>query len=84
MVRRGIELLQFNSGGYLLVVDAGLMRKAAEENDAERTLIETVELDRAVAVAVEYAGTRSTILVCGDAAIGGFNLNGSLPRGVRG
>ena len=29
MVRRGIELLQFNSGGYLLVVDAGLMRKAA-------------------------------------------------------
>ena len=36
MVRRGIELLQFNSGGYLLIVDAGLMRKAAQANDAVR------------------------------------------------
>ena len=30
MVRRAIQLLQYNAGGYLLVVDAGLMRKAAE------------------------------------------------------
>ncbi len=76
MVRRAIELLQYNAGGYLLVVDAGLMRKAAEENNGERTLSETVELDRAVAVARRYAGQRSTIVVCGDAAIGGLNLNG--------
>src|SRR6266404_4410784 len=27
MVRRAIELLQYNAGGYLLVIDAGLMRK---------------------------------------------------------
>ena len=38
MVRRAIQLLQYNAGGYLLVVDAGLMRKAAEENNGERTL----------------------------------------------
>jgi alkaline phosphatase len=76
MVRRAIELLQYNAGGYLLVVDAGLMRKAAQENNGERTLGETVELDRAVAVARRYAGQRSTIIVCGDAAIGGLSLNG--------
>jgi alkaline phosphatase len=76
MVRRAIELLQYNAGGYLLVVDAGLMRKAAEENNGERTLSETVELDRAVAVARRYAGQRSTIVVCGDAGIGGLSLNG--------
>jgi len=76
MVRRAIELLQYNAGGYLLVVDAGLMRKAAEENNGERTLSETVELDRAVAVARRYAGQKSTIVVCGDAAIGGLNLSG--------
>src|SRR5207302_7768052 len=76
MVRRAIELLQYNAGGYLLVVDAGLMRKAAEENNGERTLSETVELDRAVAVARRYAGQKSTIVVCGDAAIGGVGLNG--------
>ena len=76
MVRRAIELLQYNAGGYLLVVDAGLMRKAAQENNGERTLSATVELDRAVAVAQRYAGQRSTIIVCGDVAVGGLSLNG--------
>jgi alkaline phosphatase len=76
MVRRAIELLQYNAGGYLLVIDAGLMRKAAQENNAERTLGQTIELDRAVTVARNYAGARSTIIVCGDVAIGGMNLNG--------
>jgi len=76
MVRRAIELLQYNAGGYLLVVDAGLMRKAAQDNNGERTLDETAELDRAVAVAQRYAGKRSTIIVCGDVAIGGLSLNG--------
>jgi len=76
MVRRAIELLQYNPGGYLLVADAGLMRKAAQNNDAERTLAETAELDRAIAIAHHYAGARSTIIVCGDVAIGGLALNG--------
>jgi len=76
MVRRAIQLLQYNTGGYLLVVDAGLMRKAAQENNGERTLAQTVELDRAVALARRYAGEKSTIIVCGDVAIGGMNLNG--------
>ena len=76
MVRRAIELLQYNTGGYLLVVDAGLMRKAAQENNAERTFRQTIELDRAVVVARNYAGPKSTIIVCGDVAIGGLSLNG--------
>lgn len=76
MVRRAIELLQYNRRGYLLVVDAGLMRKAAQDNNAERTLNETGELDRAVSVAQRYSGRRSTIIVCGDVGIGGLSLNG--------
>ncbi len=76
MVRRAIELLQYNAGGYLLVIDAELMRKAAQENNGERTFSQTLELDRAVAVARNYAGSKSTIIVCGDAAIGGLSLNG--------
>ncbi|PYL39792.1 MAG: hypothetical protein DMF34_03080 [Verrucomicrobia bacterium] len=76
MVRRAIELLQYNAGGYLLVVDAGLMRKAAHDNNGERTLDETAELDRAVAIAQRYAGQKSTIIVCGDVAIGGLSLSG--------
>ena len=76
MVRRSIELLQYNAGGYLLVVDAALMRKAAQQNNGERTLMETGELDRAIAVARRYAGKKSTIIACGDVGIGGMNLNG--------
>ena len=84
MVRRSIELLQFNRGGYLLVVDAGLMRKASEQNDGERTLLQTLELDRAIGTALEYAGTKSMIMVCGDVAIGGMSLNGFPPRDASG
>lgn len=80
MVRRGIELLQIHRGGYLLVVDAGLMRKAAERNDVEATLRATLEFDRAIAVAQRFAGTKTTIFVCGDVAIGGLGVNGFLPR----
>ena len=84
MVRRAIELLQYNRAGYLLVVDAGLMRKAAEQNDAEHTLAEMVEFDRAVAIARRYAGPKSTVVVCGDVAVGGLNLNGYPFRQDRG
>ena len=84
MVRRAIELLQYNRGGYLLVVDARLMRKAAEQNDAGHTLAETAELDRAVAVARRSAGEKSTIVVCGDVGVGGLHLNGSPFRTDRG
>jgi alkaline phosphatase len=76
MVRRAIELLQYNTGGYFLVVDAGLMRTAAQENNGERTFGQTIELDRALAVARNYAGPKSTIIACGDVAIGGLSLNG--------
>jgi len=84
MVRRAIELLQYNAGGYVLVIDAALMRKAAQDNKAETTLGQTAELDHAVAVARSYAGARSTIIVCGDVAIGGMNLNGFPFREDRG
>jgi alkaline phosphatase len=84
MVRRAIELLQYNRGGYLLVVNANLMRKAAQQNDGEHTLAETAELDRAISVALRYAGENSTVIVCGSVALGGLHLNGSPFRSDRG
>lgn len=76
MTRRAIQLLQWNTSGYLLIVDAGLMRTAARENRGEHTLAETVALDRAVAVARSYMGKNSMILVTGNLGIGGLSLNG--------
>lgn len=76
MVRRAIELLQYNPRGYVLIVDAARMRSAAEANNAEKALQETAELDRALSTAQRYAGPKSTIIVSGDTAIGGLHLNG--------
>ncbi len=84
MVRRAIELLQIHRGGYLLVVDAALMRQAAEQNDAEATLAAMLELDRAISVALRFAGTKATVFVCGDAAIGGMKLSGFPPQSAGG
>lgn len=77
MTRRAIELLQWNPAGYLLIVDAGLMGTAARQNHGEQTLAETVELDRAIAVANGYIGENSTLLVAGNLGMGGLALNGS-------
>lgn len=77
MTRRAIELLQWNPGGYLLIVDAGLMGSAARENHGEATLAETVELDRAIGVADAYTGGNSMVLVAGNLGIGGMALNGA-------
>ncbi|MBA3960318.1 MAG: alkaline phosphatase [Chthoniobacterales bacterium] len=77
MTRRAIELLEWNPGGYLLIVDAGLMGIAARTNHGEATLSESVELDRAIAVANSFAGENSTIFVTGNVGIGGLTLNGS-------
>jgi len=76
MVRRAVELLQYNARGYVLVVDAARMRGTAESNNAEKTLAETGELDRALATSQRYAGAKSLIIVCGDTAVGGLHANG--------
>lgn len=76
MVEQAIQLLQYNRKGYLLVVDAGLVGKAALQNEGGRTLQELLQLDKAVATAMNYAGEKSLIIVAGKQSVGGLRLNG--------
>jgi alkaline phosphatase len=76
MVRRAIQFLQLNRAGYLLIVDSALVTRAAERNQGERVLEETLALDHAVGTAMKYAGEKSLILAVGKHATGGFSLNG--------
>jgi len=76
LVRQAIQLLQYNRKGYLLVVDAGLISKAAHANEGERVLREVAELDRAVGTAIDYAGDKALIIVTGKESIGGLHMNG--------
>ncbi len=84
MVGMAIETLQRRAGGYLLVVDAGLVGRAALGNQTERVLEETLELDHAVSVALQYAGTKTLVIVAGGEATGGMALNGYPLRQDRG
>ena len=76
MTRAAIESLQRRPGGYLLVVDAGLTSRASLADNGERVMQELLELDRAVAVALQYAGTKTLVLVAGGESTGGMALNG--------
>lgn len=76
MVRQAILLLQYNRRGYLLVVDAGLAGAASRQSQGERTLKEILELDRAVATALAYAGDKALVVVAGRTNPGGLRLNG--------
>ena len=84
MVATALGTLQRRRGGYLLVVDAGLVGRASLTNDTERTLQELVELDRAVAVALQYAGSKTLVVVAGGESTGGLALNGYPLRQDRG
>ncbi len=76
MVRRAISFLQQNRNGYLLIVDAALVGTAAESNQGERAITETIALDQAIGVAERYAGEKSLILAVGKHSTGGLSLNG--------
>jgi alkaline phosphatase len=76
MVRRAIEFLQLHERGYLLVVDAELISRAAEQNDGEHVLTETIDMDNAISTAVRYAGDKALIIAVGKHATGGMTLNG--------
>jgi len=76
MVRRAIEFLELHERGYLLVVDAELISRAASQNDGEHVLTETVDMDRAIATALRYAGDNAVVLAVGKHATGGMTLNG--------
>lgn len=84
MVRHAIQLLQFNQKGYLLIVDAGLVGRAAAKNEGERMLRQLLALDAAVATAKAYAGENSLILVAGKQSVGGLTLNASPFRNDKG
>jgi hypothetical protein len=75
LVRRAIELLQFNRRGYFLVVNAGLAGRAAQLGRGESLLREIAALDEAVETARKFAGEKALIIVSGLVNTGGLQLN---------
>jgi hypothetical protein len=73
MVRRAVQLLEYDLRGYFLVVEEDLLGQAACHNWTELALRQVEELDAAVETATRYAGVRSLVIVVG---LNGFGFLG--------
>jgi len=84
LVRRAIQMMQFNQNGYLLIVNVELVTRASEQNQSERAITETLEFDHALSTAMRYAGAKALVLATGKHSTGGMALNGYPLRDDRG
>ncbi len=78
MTTKALEVLDANSGhsGFVLMVEAASIDKQAHNMDTERMILDTIEFDRAIKVAKDYATAHPDTLVlvtadheCAGAAI---------------
>lgn len=76
-VKKGIEVLENGENGFFLMCEGGKIDWACHANDAAATITDTVALDEAVAVAVDFYEKHpdeTLILVTGDHETGGLTI----------
>lgn len=76
MVGKALEALQSDPDGFFLMVEGGMIDQACHSNQLERSVHETLELSRAVQVALDWAASRddTLILVTADHETGGLKV----------
>ena len=70
-----------NRNGFVLMVEGAHIDKQAHLMDSERTVVETIEFDKAVGVARDFAENvdrRTVIIVLADHECSGFSIIGAL------
>ena len=84
MTDAALKTLSKNSAGFVLMVEGAHIDKQSHAMDAERALGDTLEFDRAVEVARNFADAagNTLVLVMADHECSGFSLIGSLQGGV--
>jgi alkaline phosphatase len=70
MTRVAISSLNHNYGGYFLVVEHGLVARAAAQNLGHLAVNEVAEVDEAIQTAVEYAGPDALVIVTSSYGLG--------------
>lgn len=76
-VAKGIDVMENAENGFFMMCEGGKIDWACHANDAAATLTDTLALDNAVAVAVEFAKEHpdeTLILVTGDHETGGLTI----------
>jgi alkaline phosphatase len=83
MAAKALAVLDRQKNGFVLMIEGASIDKQAHAMDTERWMLDTIEFDRAVALAKTYAQSRSDTLViitadhecAGVALIGGSRVN---------
>lgn len=76
-VEKGIEVMQDSENGFFMMCEGGKIDWACHANDAASTITDTIALDEAVAVAVDFYKKHpeeTLILVTGDHETGGLTI----------
>lgn len=77
MTAKSLDVLSGNENGFFLMVEGGLIDYAGHADDAGTLLLETLDFDRAIGVALDYVKKhRDTLLiVTADHESGGFGFS---------
>lgn len=77
MTEKAIELLSADEDGFFLMVEGACIDKHAHSNDMENVTLSTVEFDKAVAAALDFAEKdgETLVIVTADHGTGGIKYN---------
>jgi alkaline phosphatase len=78
MTEKALEVLSKNRRGFTLMVEAASIDKQAHNMDSERWILDTIEFDRAIAVAKRFAERNpdTLVVVTADHECAGVNIIG--------
>jgi alkaline phosphatase len=79
MTQKALEVLEGYSQGFVVMVEAASIDKQTHNMDSERAILDVIEFDRAIAVALEFAARHPDTLVVqtADHECGGFAVIGT-------
>lgn len=81
MTEKAIQVLNNNTQGFVLMVEGASIDKQAHNMDTERWVLDTVEFDRAIQKAIDFAatpaGADTLIVVTADHECAGINIIGA-------
>jgi alkaline phosphatase len=79
MTAKALEVLSKNKNGFTLMVEAASIDKQAHNMDTERWILDTIEFDRAVAVARAFAAEDpdTLVVITADHECAGINIIGA-------
>lgn len=81
MTDKALQVLKNNTQGFVLMVEAASIDKQAHNMDTERWVLDTLEFDRAIQTAIDFAatpaGADTLIVVTADHECAGINIIGA-------